>query len=113
MLIEQAEDRYLREPRLVRGADGIVNATPVGMTKCPGTPVPPQLLQPRHWVADIVYFPLETELLRAAAAKGCRALDGSAMAVGQAAAAFEIFTGRSADRARMLESFRAFRELPR
>jgi shikimate dehydrogenase len=94
--------------RALRSADGIVNATPLGMAKSPGTAVPTMLLEPRHWVADIVYFPLETELLRAAKAKGCRVLDGSGMAVGQAAAAFEIFTGRPADRARMLESFRAF-----
>jgi AAHS family 4-hydroxybenzoate transporter-like MFS transporter len=88
--------------------DGIVNATPLGMAKSPGTALPTRLVEPRHWVADIVYFPLETELLRAAAAKGCRVLDGSAMAVGQAAAAFEIFTARRADRVRMLEIFHAF-----
>jgi shikimate dehydrogenase len=93
---------------IVRTSDGIVNATPLGMAKSPGTALPPRLLEPRHWVADIVYFPLETELLRTAAAKGCRVLDGSAMAVGQAAAAFEIFTARRADRARMLEAFHAF-----
>jgi shikimate dehydrogenase len=89
----------------VNAADGIVNATPLGMAKSPGTAIPSALLEPRHWVADIVYFPLETELLRAAAATGCRVLDGSAMAVGQAAAAFEIFTERAADRARMRASF--------
>ena len=93
---------------IVRACDGIVNATPLGMAKSPGTAVPPGLLESRHWVADIVYFPLETVLLRAAAAKGCRVLDGSAMAVEQAAAAFEIFTGRRADRARMLDAFHAF-----
>jgi shikimate dehydrogenase len=93
---------------IVRACDGIVNATPLGMAKSPGTAVPRRLLEPRHWVADIVYFPLETALLRAAAAKGCRVLDGSTMAVGQAAAAFEIFTERCADRARMLEAFHAF-----
>ena len=92
----------------LRGATGIVNATPLGMAKSPGMPLPPELIEPRHWVADIVYFPLETQLLREAAAKGCRVLDGSAMAVGQAAAAFELFTGRAADRERMLASFRAF-----
>ena len=95
-------------PGVVHACDGIVNATPLGMAKSPGTAVPPRLLEPRHWLADIVYFPLETELLSAARAKGCRVLDGSAMAVGQAAAAFEIFTGRRADRARMLDSFHAF-----
>ena len=93
---------------IVRACDGIVNATPLGMAKSPGTAVPPRLLEARHWVADIVYFPLETALLRAAAATGCRVLDGSAMALGQAAAAFEIFTGRRADRERMLEAFHAF-----
>jgi quinate/shikimate dehydrogenase (NAD+) len=92
----------------LRACDGIVNATSLGMAKSPGSAVPPRLLEPRHWVADIVYFPLETELLRAATAKGCRVLDGSGMAVGQAAAAFELFTGRHADRARMLETFHAF-----
>lgn len=91
----------------LRGADGIINATPVGMRKYPGLPVPPELIERRHWVADIVYFPLETELLRTAAAKGCRVLDGVAMVVGQAAAAFEIFTGRAADARRMQRSFRA------
>jgi shikimate dehydrogenase len=98
---------------VVPTCDGIVNATPLGMAKTPGTAVPPRLLEPRHWVADIVYFPLQTELLRAAAVKGCRVLDGSAMAVGQAAAAFEIFTARRADRARMLASFHAFPAPPR
>ena len=86
-------------------ADGIVNATPMGMAASPRPPLDTSRLQPRHWLADIVYFPLETELLRAARARGCRTLDGSGMAVYQAAAAFEIFTGRSADRQRMLRSF--------
>jgi shikimate dehydrogenase len=54
------------------------------------------------WVADIVYFPLETELLKEARAIGCRTLDGIAMVVFQAAAAFDIFTGLTADRERML-----------
>lgn len=89
----------------LRGADGIVNSTPMGMAKLPGMAVPAALIEPRHWVADIVYFPLETEFVRVARAKGCRVLDGSAMAVGQAADAFEIFTGRKADRQRMLASF--------
>ncbi len=89
-------------------ADGLVNATPMGMTNYPGTPVPAELLHPALWVADIVYFPLETRLLAEARARGCRTLDGSGMAVYQAAAAFDIFTGVTADRARMLGSFRAF-----
>lgn len=85
--------------------DGIVNTTPVGMQSKPGMPIPAALVTPRHWVADIVYFPLETELLRVAREKGCRTLNGSGMVVNQAALAFEKFTGRTADRARMRESF--------
>jgi len=86
-------------------ASGIVNASPVGMYGHEGTPFDPQLLQARHWVADIVYFPRETALLKAARATGCRTVDGSRMVVLQAARAFELFTGLTADRARMLKEF--------
>jgi shikimate dehydrogenase len=95
-----------------RCADGIVNTTPMGMAKYPGTAIPAALLEARHWVADIVYFPLETELLRDAHANGCRTVDGSGMNVFQAAAAFDIFTGLSADRERMLQSFLDFSSAP-
>ncbi len=86
-------------------ADGILNATPLGMVKHPGSAVPAELLRPTLWVADIVYFPIETQLLRAARAAGCRTLDGGGMAVFQAALAFEIFTGRAADSERMRRQF--------
>jgi shikimate dehydrogenase len=92
----------------VREADGIVNATPVGMANLPGTPIDTGYLEARHWVADIVYFPLETALLVQAKQRGCRTLNGGGMAVGQAATAFEIFTGLSADRSRMEASFDQF-----
>jgi shikimate dehydrogenase len=91
----------------VRDADGIVNATPVGMEKLPGMPLPPQLLSSDLWVADVVYFPLETELLREARSRGCRTMDGGGMAVFQAAEAFRLFSGRQADTERMLQHFRA------
>jgi shikimate dehydrogenase len=87
---------------VLREADGLVNATPVGMVGHAGTPLPPESLRPCQWVADIVYFPLETELLSNARKLGCRTLDGVAMVVFQAAAAFEIFTGLIPDRERML-----------
>ena len=86
-------------------AEGLVNCTPVGMTKLPGMPLPAELLHKRLWVADIVYFPLETELLRTARALGCRTLDGGGMAVFQAVGAFRLFTGREPDAARMLRHF--------
>ena len=67
------------------------------MDKLPGLPLPAALLRPELWVAEIVYFPLETALLRAARARGCPRCDGGGMAVGQAIGAFELFTGRPAD----------------
>lgn len=94
------------------GADGLVNATPVGMSQLPGLPVSADLLRPEMWVADIVYFPLETELLRVARALGCRTLSGSGMAVFQAVRAFELFTGLTPDVERMEAAFRAFEETP-
>ena len=96
------------DPSCAAQADGIVNATPVGMEKLPGLPIPPEALAPRHWVADVVYFPLETALLRAARAKGCRVLPGSGMAIFQAVRAFGLFTGLTADPARMRATFEAF-----
>lgn len=87
---------------------GLVNASPVGMDKSPGTPVPAGSLRPGMWVADIVYFPLETELLAAARRLECRVLPGSGMAVFQAARAFELFTGRPADPDRMKAAFETF-----
>ncbi|AIL63783.1 shikimate dehydrogenase [Pseudomonas alkylphenolica] len=86
-------------------ADGLVNTTPMGMAKLPGMPVPKALLRVDLWVAEIVYFPLQTELLREARALGCRTLDGSNMAVFQAVKAFELFSGLQPDAARMLEHF--------
>ncbi|MGX1495781.1 shikimate dehydrogenase [Roseibium aggregatum] len=95
------------------GLSGVVNASPVGMAKTPGTPFPLALLKPDMWVADIVYFPLETELLAGARKLGCRVLPGSGMAVFQAVRAFELFTGRRADPVRMKAAFDAFDEMPR
>jgi shikimate dehydrogenase len=89
-------------------ADGLVNATPVGMAKLPGMPIPAALIRPGMWIADIVYFPLETELLREARGKGCRTLAGDGMALFQAVRAFELFTGITPDTDRMRAAFSAF-----
>lgn len=90
----------------LREADGLVNSTPIGMTGHPGVPVDPNLIHSGLWVADVIYRPLETELIKAARGKGCAVLDGGRMVVGQAAAAFELFTGISADAEHMLATFR-------
>jgi shikimate dehydrogenase len=91
--------------RSVRAADGIVNTTPIGMAKYPGTPIARELLRPDLWVADIVYLPLETELLRSARGLGCRTLAGGGMAVFQAAGAFRLFSGIAPDAERMIRHF--------
>ncbi|WP_407315082.1 shikimate dehydrogenase [Pseudomonas sp. nanlin1] len=92
-------------PSAMAEADGLVNTTPMGMAKLPGMPVPLELLRPALWVAEIVYFPLETELLRNARALGCQTLDGGIMAVFQAVKAFELFSGVEADAQRMMAHF--------
>lgn len=94
-------------PTAMAEADGLVNTTPMGMAKLPGMPVPVELLRGQLWVAEIVYFPLETELLRNARALGCRTLDGGNMAVFQAVKAFELFSGVAPDAQRMLEHFQS------
>lgn len=91
----------------VAAAQGIVNATPVGMAKFPGMPLPAEWLRADHWVSDIIYFPLETELLATARKLGCRTIDGSGMNVRQAAEAFRYFSGLEPDVARMRRLFEA------
>jgi len=86
-------------------ADGLIHCTPTGMAKLPGMPLDGELLQSKHWVAEIVYFPMETELLRAARATGCRTVDGGGMAVFQAVGAFRLFTGIEPDAERMMQHF--------
>jgi shikimate dehydrogenase len=86
-------------------ADGLVNTTPIGMAKLPGMPVPIEFLRADLWVADVVYFPIETELLRTARAFGCRTLGGGAMNVFQSVKCFELFTGITPDAARMEKNF--------
>lgn len=101
--VEAATTRAL--PELIRAADGVVNTTPVGMHHHPGTPFDPQLLDGHQWVADVVYLPVDTELVVAARGAGCQVLDGGHMAVGQAVDAFRLITGVEPDRARMREHF--------
>jgi shikimate dehydrogenase len=100
--------RVEAEPDIARAlahANGLIHATPTGMAKLPGIPLPATLLRPDLWVSEIVYFPLETALLRAARAAGCAVCDGGTMAVGQAVGAFRLFTGREPDAERMRHHF--------
>jgi shikimate dehydrogenase len=91
--------------RALDDAQGLVNATPVGMADHPGMAVPDSSVRPDLWVSDIVYLPLETDLVRLARSRGCRVLPGGGMAVQQAVGAFEAFTGRLPDDERMTRHF--------
>ena len=85
--------------------DGVVNATPMGMDKYPGVAINVEDLVKKTWVADVVYFPLETELLRRAKKHGHRVMNGSGMAIGQAVEAFRLFTGLAPDPQRFARCF--------
>src|SRR6185295_5889463 len=89
----------------VRGAAGLVNATPVGMLPSRESPVPATLLHGGLWVADAVYYPLWTPLLLAAKAAGARVMTGRELAIHQAADAFELFTGLKPSTAEMGKAF--------
>jgi shikimate dehydrogenase len=91
---------------LLPASDGVVHATPTGMAQHPGLPFDAALLHPGLWVADIVYRPLDTALLQAARAAGCRTIDGGHMAVHQACEAFALITGIAPDAERMSRHFR-------
>nr|WP_206606289.1 shikimate dehydrogenase [Steroidobacter cummioxidans] len=86
-------------------ADGVILATPVGSLNYPGMPFSPELITGNMWVADVIYTPLETPLLRAAREAGCRTINGSGMLIYQAAEAFRLFTGLTPDPLRMVRYF--------
>ncbi|MFL4475722.1 shikimate dehydrogenase [Paeniglutamicibacter sp. MACA_103] len=91
---ERAED-------WVGAADGVINATPIGMEHLPGAPFDTAWLRPAHWVADVVYRPVMTQLLTAAAARQCPVVNGTTMLVEQAADTFVLVTGVQPERERM------------
>jgi quinate/shikimate dehydrogenase (NAD+) len=91
----------------IRAADGVINATQTGMRGFPGNPVPASALKASHWAADVIYTPIDTEFIKAAAAKGARVLSGGGMCVHQAVEAFRLFTGIVPDVARLHRAFAA------
>ena len=89
------------------GAGGVINATPIGMLPNRDSPVPGELLHAGLWVADAVYSPLWTPLLRMARACGARVMTGRELCIHQAADAFRLFTGREPSRERIGAAFDA------
>ncbi|MBX3513188.1 MAG: shikimate dehydrogenase [Xanthobacteraceae bacterium] len=111
-LVQDVQNHYVRRASVIEhldecvaGADGVVNASPVGMRGVPGRPVPEDLIEKQEWVADVVYTPIETEFLKSAHAKGIAFMNGGGMCVHQAAQAFQLFTGRLPDVERMRRIF--------
>jgi shikimate dehydrogenase len=84
----------------VRRADLLVNATSVGMGS-EALPVDAALLRPELAVADIVYHPLDTALVRAARAEGAHTIDGLGMLVHQAVRQQQLWTGLRPDPSEM------------
>ena len=91
-------------------ADVVVNATSVGMGAPDGAhgpmPLDPRLLGPAQTIVDLVYLPLQTPLLRAAAAQGARPVDGLGMLVHQAALSIRRWTGVAPDVSAMARAAR-------
>jgi shikimate dehydrogenase len=92
-------------PEVIGEVNGIIQATPVGMNSYPSVPFDANLLLASHWMAEIIYTPLETELLRLAKVIGCQTLNGMGMTVLQAAKTFQLFTGLVPDVERMEQHF--------
>ena len=88
----------------VTGADGLVNATPVGMHQYPGTPIPKAMIRDQSWAFDAVYTPVQTRLLLDATDAGLDVLSGYELFLYQGIDAFELFTGLSVDEARLREA---------
>ncbi len=86
----------------------VINATVLGQAGVNAAgPVPDEALRPGLVVMDIVYKPLETHLLQAARQRGATAIHGGRMLLHQAAAQFELYTGRPAPLDAMEAALRA------
>lgn len=99
----------------VADADLVVNATTVGMgtAAIDQMPVAADLLRRDHVVADLVYHPLETALLRSARAAGAHCVDGLGMLVHQAALQQRLWTGTDPDLVAMREAAHSALDRPR
>lgn len=76
----------------------LINATSLGMTGQPLLDINLAALPDEATVFDLVYAPIDTDLLTAARARGLWTIDGLSMLIGQAAAAFALFFGAAAPR---------------
>lgn len=84
---------WARLGEMLQDAMTVVNTTSMGMKGQPPLQLPLDALSPRMLVTDLVYTPLETDLLRAARERGCTTVDGLGMLLHQAAPGFERWFG--------------------
>lgn len=84
-------------PRVARGADGLVNGTPIGMHKHPGLPLDETLIGPQKWAFEAVYTPLRTEFVVGCENRGLAVMTGFELFLFQGLDAFECFTGVTVD----------------
>lgn len=106
VFIEDLDNTELLE-KVIGESDILINATRAGMSPLENImPVPESCLRPELVVADVVYNPRETLLLRKAKEAGCRAaVGGIGMLLWQGAAAFELYTGQEMPAGEVLEKF--------
>ncbi len=80
-----------------RGAEGLVNCTPVGMVGSEGTPLPPELMHGARWAFDAVYTPVDTQFLGDASASGLKVMSGYELFFHQGIDCWKVFSGHSPD----------------
>jgi shikimate dehydrogenase len=80
-------------PQAVRHADGLVNATALGMAQYPGSSIAPTLLGGQRWAFDAVYTPTNTVFLMAAEQAGLNAISGFDLFRHMAIGSFQAYTG--------------------
>jgi shikimate dehydrogenase len=91
---EVVEQTLENQQKAIKECDVLINGTNLGMHPQEDIlPIDESLLSPDLIVADIVYNPLMTRLLRSARNKGCPIVPGLGMLIYQGAAAFKLFTG--------------------
>jgi 3-dehydroquinate dehydratase/shikimate dehydrogenase len=100
-LARQSKTKYLKRAELVKQQfDVIINATPIGMGGGKQSPLDEKELNTKY-VFDLVYNPIETQLVRMARARELQVISGLEMFVQQGARQFEIWTGKPAPIAEM------------
>ncbi|EEB84204.1 shikimate dehydrogenase family protein [Roseobacter sp. GAI101] len=80
-----------------KGADGLINCTPLGMVGIGGTALPAEAMQGASWAFDAVYTPVDTQFLQDAVQASLTVISGYELFFGQGLDAWKIFTGVEID----------------